>query len=75
MPVKNREVERDLLRAGFTVEPGKGSHRKYRHPKAKELVVISGKPGDDARRYQAEQAHDQIAIVEAAEQAEQKDKR
>jgi predicted RNA binding protein YcfA (HicA-like mRNA interferase family) len=72
MPRKNREVERDLLRAGFTMTPGKGSHRKYDHPKATEQTVISGKAGDDARGYQVRKAYKQIAIVKAAEQGEQR---
>ncbi len=74
MPKKNREVERDLLRAAFTVESGKGSHRKYDHPKATEKVVISGKTGADARKYQADKAYKQIRIVQAVEAAEQQKK-
>jgi predicted RNA binding protein YcfA (HicA-like mRNA interferase family) len=31
---------------------GKGSHRNYVHPRVSEPVTISGKLGDDAKRYQ-----------------------
>lgn len=71
MPVKNREVERDLLRAGFTMTPGKGSHRKYEHLTATKQVIVSGKAGADAQRYLIQQAKTQIAIVKAAEGASQ----
>jgi predicted RNA binding protein YcfA (HicA-like mRNA interferase family) len=52
MPRKIRELVRDLERAGFTDEGGKGSHRKFSHPKATKSVVIAGKDGDDAKQYQ-----------------------
>jgi len=41
-----------LERAGFVKRGGKGSHRKYIHPKVSKPVVISGNPGDDALDYQ-----------------------
>jgi predicted RNA binding protein YcfA (HicA-like mRNA interferase family) len=34
---------------------GKGSHRKYVHPKLKGFVLLSGQPGDDAQPYQEKQ--------------------
>ena len=52
MPRKIRELIRDLERAGFTNRGGKGSHRNFAHPKVKRTVVIAGKTGDDAKRYQ-----------------------
>jgi predicted RNA binding protein YcfA (HicA-like mRNA interferase family) len=51
MPRKIRELIRDLERAGFINEGGKGSHRKFVHPKTRS-VVIAGKEGDDAKQYQ-----------------------
>ena len=74
MPVKNREVERDLLRAGFSMTPGKGSHRKYDHPKASKKIVVSGQSGADADKSLIRDAYAEIAAVKAAEEAEQKGK-
>lgn len=51
MPRKIRELIRDLLDAGFEKRRGKGSHRNYSHPALAEVVTISGRDGDDARRH------------------------
>ena len=51
MPQKVRALESALKKAGFICTPGKGSHRKWRHAGG-ALVVMSGRPGDDAKRYQ-----------------------
>jgi predicted RNA binding protein YcfA (HicA-like mRNA interferase family) len=55
MPRKIRQLIKDLEKAGFVFEPGKGSHRKFYHPKVALPVTVSGKLGDDAQRYQEEQ--------------------
>ena len=60
MPPKIRDLESDLIRAGFSREEGKGSHRKYRHPKVSGIVTVAGKGGDDAKRYQEKQITDAI---------------
>lgn len=52
MPPKIRELVEDLERAGFVNRGGKGSHRNFVHPKLTKPVTISGKSGDDAKRYQ-----------------------
>jgi predicted RNA binding protein YcfA (HicA-like mRNA interferase family) len=67
MPRKVRELEADLARAGFTRQPGKGSHRKWLHPKYKGSVTISGQPGADARHYQEEKVAAAIAAVKGAQ--------
>lgn len=51
MPKKIYELEAQLKKAGFTYRPGKGSHRIYYHESGAR-VSLSGKPGDDAKRYQ-----------------------
>jgi predicted RNA binding protein YcfA (HicA-like mRNA interferase family) len=51
MPRKIRELVRDLERAGFVNRGGKGSHRNFEHPSGVSTTV-SGKLGDDAKRYQ-----------------------
>jgi predicted RNA binding protein YcfA (HicA-like mRNA interferase family) len=52
MPRKIRHLIADLERAGFVDRGGKGSHRVYTHPKVRQAITISGKPGDDAKHYQ-----------------------
>ncbi len=52
MPLKIRDLVRALEQAGFVNQCGKGSHRKFLHPKVPKPVVISGQLGDDARHYQ-----------------------
>ena len=53
MPRKIRQLISDLEKAGFYLaDGGKGSHRKFRHVQANLTVIISGKTGDDAKRYQ-----------------------
>ena len=42
---------RDLEKAGFINRGGKGSHRNFKHPSGSK-ITISGKLGDDAKRYQ-----------------------
>ena len=63
MPRKVRELETDLTKAGFTRQPGKGSHRHYLHPKYKGKVTISGQPGDDAQPFQEKQVKIAIGAV------------
>ncbi len=52
MPPKIRDLIAELEKAGFENRGGKGSHRNYVHPNALKPVTISGKLGDDAKRYQ-----------------------
>ncbi|WP_372846648.1 type II toxin-antitoxin system HicA family toxin [Pontiella sp.] len=41
----------DLKKAGFIDRSGKGSHRNFKHPSGAR-ITISGKTGDDAKKYQ-----------------------
>lgn len=52
MPPKIRELISQLEQAGFVDRGGKGSHRNFVHPRVQRPVAISGRPGDDAKRYQ-----------------------
>lgn len=63
MPKKVRELMRMLEQAGFVNRGGRGSHRNFVHPNVEKPVVISGQPGDDARRYQEK---DVKAAIEAS---------
>ena len=61
MPRKVRQLIADLEAAGFTVGPGgKGSHRKFRHPRYAGSVILSGKDGEDAQHYQEKQVRNAI---------------
>ncbi len=52
MPRKIRELIDDLKAAGFEDRGGKGNHRNFVHPKVAKPITISGKAGDDAKKYQ-----------------------
>jgi predicted RNA binding protein YcfA (HicA-like mRNA interferase family) len=52
MPKKIRELVTDLVNAGFLERGGKGSHRNFVHPKVTNPVTLSGRLGDDAKKYQ-----------------------
>jgi len=62
MPPKIRELIQELEKAGFRNRGGKGSHRNYLHPKGAR-ITISGKPGDDARKYLEKEVRRLIALV------------
>ena len=63
MPRKIRELIADLEAAGFKNRGGKGSHRNFIHPRVSKPVTISGKSGDDAKKYQ------ERAIAKAIEES------
>jgi predicted RNA binding protein YcfA (HicA-like mRNA interferase family) len=48
----------------MAVTGGKGSHRKFRHPRFRGSVILSGKDREDAHPYQEKQVRN--AIREAA---------
>ncbi len=62
MPPKIRELIAELERNGFTNRGGKGGHRNYEHILGVRLTV-SGKLGDDARKYQEKLVKDAIKKV------------
>ena len=64
MPPKVRELIAQLEQAGFASRGGKGSHRNYVHPRLSKPVTISGKLGDDAKRYQIRAVNSAIAELE-----------
>jgi predicted RNA binding protein YcfA (HicA-like mRNA interferase family) len=65
VPRKVRELVKDLHDAGFSLVPGggKGSHRKFTHPHYVGAVTLSGKDGDDAKKYQDKQVKRAIEDV------------
>jgi predicted RNA binding protein YcfA (HicA-like mRNA interferase family) len=61
VPRKIRQLVTDLETAGFVVVGGgKGSHRKFRHPRFRGAVILSGHDGEDARHYQEKQVRNAI---------------
>jgi predicted RNA binding protein YcfA (HicA-like mRNA interferase family) len=53
MPPKIRELKAALAKAGFVERSAKGSHTFWVHPDFTEFpVMLSGKNGDDAEKYQ-----------------------
>ena len=52
MPRKIRQLINDLEKHGFTNKGEHGSHRNFVHIKCPYVVVISGKSGADAKKYQ-----------------------
>ncbi len=52
MPRKIRELIADLTAAGFSDRGWKGSHRNFVHPNVSKPVTVSGRLGDDAKKYQ-----------------------
>jgi len=65
VPPKVGELIADLIRAGFVDRGGKGSHRNFVHS-AGIRVTLSGRPGDDAKRYQEQEVEQRIAAARAA---------
>lgn len=65
VPQKIRDLLKTLKRAGFTeiAGGGKGSHRKFVHPKYPGAVTVSGQSGDDAKRYQEKDVAQAIETV------------
>ncbi|PON18502.1 hypothetical protein C2W62_07645 [Candidatus Entotheonella serta] len=58
-PRKIRELIRDLERAGFVNQGGKGNYRNFEHVK-RLRVTGSGNPGDDAKPYQEREVRKNI---------------
>lgn len=62
MPIKIRDLEKRLLKAGFVMSPGKGSHRHFCHPSGVKLT-LSGQRGDDVKPYQLKEADAKIKLA------------
>ncbi|HLQ28723.1 MAG TPA: type II toxin-antitoxin system HicA family toxin [Ktedonobacteraceae bacterium] len=65
MPLKIRQLKAALLKAGFSVSPGKGSHTVWTHPALpEEEITLSGKDGSDAKPYQVKDVQKLIELLE-----------
>jgi predicted RNA binding protein YcfA (HicA-like mRNA interferase family) len=66
VPRKIRQLVADLHQGGFAQVPGgKGSHRKFLHPKYRGFVLISGHDGDDAKHYQEKHVKNALKQVQS----------
>ena len=51
--MKIRLLEKELLKSGYRFHRyAKGSHRIYRNSQTCDTILVSGKRGKDAQRYQ-----------------------
>jgi len=66
VPKKIRQLIQDLKKAGYVDRGGKGSHRNFTL-EGLPTVTLSGKTGDDAKRYQKRSV---FTAVDAAEEQE-----
>lgn len=62
MPPKISELISTLLSAGFLDRGGKDSHRNFRHPLGVN-IMLSGRPGDDAKHYQVRDVKQALELV------------
>lgn len=62
MPKKIRELKAILQKSGFIClkDRGKGSHTVWEHPNVKNNVILSGKDGKDAQRYQEKRVEEAV---------------
>lgn len=63
MPPKIKELIAELERNGFRNRGGKGSHRNFHHPLCSKIVRVSGKTGEDAKKYQLKQVEEALREV------------
>jgi hypothetical protein len=58
---KDSPVDIRFGESWFRIVPGgKGSHRKFRHPRLAGSLILSGGLGDDAHHYQEKQVRNAI---------------
>lgn len=71
MPKKIRELKAILRKAGFIClkDRGKVSHTIWEHPNVKNNVILSGKDGKDAQRYQEKRVKDAVKEAKTNEQS------
>ena len=67
MPRKLRELRAELRREGWRIDRHVGSHETWEHPLVSFPVVLAGKDGDDAVRYQEREVRNAIAASRAAQ--------
>ncbi len=73
MPKKIRDLKSILSREGFALIPkrGKGSHSVWYHPLLAEPVILSGKDGADADRYQEKDVRTALKLLEEVRKSQE----
>jgi hypothetical protein len=71
VPQKIRQLKAQLLKAGFTYRPGKGSHTVWSHPQLSYSLILSGKDGADADRYQERDVRNALKDLESLNHEEE----
>ncbi len=65
MPPKVRQIKATLLKAGFYIRPGKGSHTVWKHRSIPGLeITLSGHDGADAKPYQVKRIREILKSLE-----------
>ncbi|BAW95593.1 YcfA family protein [[Synechococcus] sp. NIES-970] len=66
MPRKIRELKAEIARIGFVCLPKrrKGSYERWKHPKLRKTLTISGKDGSDVPFYLEKQLKQLLAELE-----------
>ncbi|MGB3655628.1 MAG: type II toxin-antitoxin system HicA family toxin [Rivularia sp. (in: cyanobacteria)] len=73
MPKKIRELKSLLRKAGFTYQPAKGSHTKWKHSKLSKAIIIPGKDGDDAKTYLEKQVNESLEELNRLQEEEREE--
>lgn len=73
MPKIIRELKSLLHKAGFTYQPGKGNHTKWKHSKLSKAIIIPGKDGDDAKTYLEKQVNQSLEELNKLQEEEREE--
>ena len=72
MPQKIRELKSRLKKAGFIYRSAKGSHTRWYHPLLpNDPITLSGKDGDDAKKYQEKEVNQKLVKLKIIQEGEQ----
>jgi len=70
MPIKVREIIKQIEADGWYLARTRGSHRQYKHPTKSGLVTVPGKPSDDLAIGTSNNILKQAQLREVKEQQE-----
>ena len=70
MPIKVRDIIKQIEADGWYLARTRGSHRQYKHPTKSGLVTVPGKPSDDLAIGTSNNILKQAQLREVQEQQE-----
>lgn len=73
MPIKVRDIIKQIEADGWYLARTRGSHRQYKHPTKSGLVTVPGKPSDDLAIGTSNNILKQAQLREVKEQQEPKE--